>query len=107
MAIGEALRRVIGNTVCMVTRTDVEEVVCIDQLCAGTKLGIEGAIHAVKDIFCENKASGWGVLLVDAKTRLQQHFGMRGFYGRFSILTVVGQLWLLCVVTRYCLVRKV
>ena len=60
MAIGNwkyCKRRVIGNTVCMVTRTDVEEVVCIDQLCAGTKLGIEGAIHAVKDIFCENKAS--------------------------------------------------
>ncbi len=47
--------------VCMVTR---EEVAGIDQLCAGMKLGIEGAIHAVNDV---NKRNGRGVLLVDAK----------------------------------------
>ena len=67
VGVGEALRRVIGKTVCMITRTDIEEVAGIDQLCAGMKLGIEGAIHAVNDMFNENKVNGWGVLLVDAK----------------------------------------
>ena len=67
VGVGEALRRVIGKTVCMITRTDTEEVAGIDQLCEGMKLGIEGAIHAVNDMFNENKVNGWGVLLVDAK----------------------------------------
>ena len=66
VGIGEALRRVLGRTVCMVTRSDLEDVAGTDQLCAGTKMGIEGAIHAVGDLFNEHKSGGWGVLLVDA-----------------------------------------
>ena len=67
IGIGETLRRVIGKAVCMVTRTDIEDVCGIDQLCAGLKMGIEGAVHAMSDLFDANidSVDGWGVLLVD------------------------------------------
>ena len=42
----------------MVTRSDAEEVAGINQLCAGTKTGIEAAIHAVNEMFEEHKANG-------------------------------------------------
>ena len=67
IGIGETLRRLIGKAVGMATRYDVEEVCGIDQLCAGMKAGIEGAVRAIKDInFDDRNDDGWGVLLVDA-----------------------------------------
>ena len=44
----------------------MEEAAGMSQPCAGTRAGIEGAVHAVKDLFEENKQDGWGVLMVDA-----------------------------------------
>ena len=38
----------------------------MNQLCSGVKGGIEGAFHAMKELFEANRASGWGLLLVDA-----------------------------------------
>ena len=67
VGIGEALRRILGKVMVMVTRYEVEEVAGVSQLCAGVKGGIEGAIHAMTDMFEGNKMEGWGVLLVDAK----------------------------------------
>ena len=66
VGIGECLRRVVGKAICLATRIDVEEATGVNQLCAGTRAGIEGAIHAVNELFEENKHDGWGVLLVDA-----------------------------------------
>jgi len=39
-----------------------------DQLCGGLKAGIEGAIHAINDLFSahQDQSSGWGILLFDA-----------------------------------------
>ena len=36
---------------CVVTRLDIEVACGIDQLCAGLKAGIEGAVHGVSDLF--------------------------------------------------------
>ena len=48
------------------TRIDAEDVAGVAQLCAGTKSGIEGAIHALNDLFEVNKTEGWVVLLINA-----------------------------------------
>ena len=66
IGVGETLRRVMGKAMSLATRMDAEEVAGVTQLCAGTRAGIEGAIHALNDLFEVNKANGWGVLLMDA-----------------------------------------
>lgn len=68
IGIGETLRRIIGKTICQVTRLDAALVCGSDQLCAGLQAGIEGAIHAMTSLYDTNHAqpSGWGVLMVDA-----------------------------------------
>ncbi len=37
-----------------------------DQLCANLEGGIEGAVHAMNELFDEKAGTGWEVLLVDA-----------------------------------------
>ena len=49
IGIGEALRRILGKTVALVTRSDLEEVCGVDQLCSGLRSGLESAIHAVRE----------------------------------------------------------
>ena len=68
IGIGETLRRVIGKAICLATRLDAALVCGSDQLCAGLQAGIEGAIHAMNDLFTthQDQGNGWGVLLVDA-----------------------------------------
>ena len=68
IGIGETLRRIIGKAVCLVTRLDAALVCGTDQLRAGLQSGIEGAIHAMNELFGVNYAqpSGWGVLMVVA-----------------------------------------
>ena len=51
VGIGETLLRIIGKVVCLITRNHVETVCGTDQLCAGVKHGIEGAIHTLSDSF--------------------------------------------------------
>lgn len=67
IAIGEALRRIIGKAVAAVTRSDVENICETDQLCSGIGAGIEAAIHCVRELFGEMANDGYGLLLVDAK----------------------------------------
>jgi hypothetical protein len=66
ISIGECLRRILGKCLAIVTGMDVEEVSGTDQLCTGIKGGIEGATHAMSDLYNENTAHGWGILMVDA-----------------------------------------
>ena len=66
IGIGETLRRIIGKTVCLETKGDIEELCGVSQLCAGTAAGIEGAVHAINELFEEKNQDGWGVLLIDA-----------------------------------------
>ena len=54
------------KTVALVTRSDLEEVCGVDQLCSGLRSGLEGDIHAVHELFNEHCNLGWGLLLVDA-----------------------------------------
>ena len=89
IGIGETLRRLIGKAVGMVTRYDVEEVCGIDQLCAGMRAGIEGAVHAINDLFDEHSNDGWGVLLVDAANAFNS-------INRLALLWNARVLWPRC-----------
>ena len=66
---GEVLRRIIGKVMAFATGTDVEDLCGGDQLCSGLRAGIEGAVHAMRELYDEHKElqDRWGVLLVDAK----------------------------------------
>jgi len=68
IGIGETLHRVIGKAVCMATRLDATLACGSDQLCAGLRAGIKGAIHAMHELLeiHQDQPTGWGVLLVDA-----------------------------------------
>ena len=66
IGVGETLHRIISKAICLVTRCDVETLCGTDQLSAGTKLGVEGAIHAMDDLFVHKHEDDWGLLLVDA-----------------------------------------
>ena len=66
IGIGEILRRIISKSVCLVAKSDVEDVCGSAQLCAGVNLGIEGAIHAIHDLYNENHENDWGILMIDA-----------------------------------------
>ena len=91
IGIGETLRRIMGKAVSLVTRDDVEAVCGVDQLCAGVKAGIEGAVHTMNELFEVNKDSidGWGVLLVDATNAFNS-------VNRTTILWNARVLWPRC-----------
>ena len=58
VGIGEALRRVVSKAIRLVTRFDAEEVCGVTQLCARTRAGIEEALHALNELFEENREDG-------------------------------------------------
>ncbi len=67
VGVGETLRRIVGKVICLVTRLDAEKVCGATQLCAGVVAGIEGAVHALSELFDDFGNDGWGVLMIDAK----------------------------------------
>ena len=67
IGIGEEPRRILGKAIALATRYEVEDVCGASQLCSGLKSGIEGAVHALREVFAEKAGTGWGVLLIDAK----------------------------------------
>ena len=73
----------------MVTCSDLEEVCGIDRLCSGLRSGLEGAIHAVRELFDEHCNSGWGLLLVDATNAFNS-------VNRVAALWNARVLWLCC-----------
>ena len=58
VGVGETLWRVVSKVICLVMRFDAEEVCGMTQLWAGTRAGIEGAIHDMNEPF-EKKSTGW------------------------------------------------
>jgi len=50
----------------LATPSDLEEVCGVTQLCSDLWAGMEGAIHAVCELFDQHSGDSWGVLLVDA-----------------------------------------
>ena len=91
IGVGETLRRIVGKAICSVTRFDASVVCGSDQLCAGLQCGIEGAIHAMNELFDANlsNSSGWGVLLIDASNAFNS-------LNRISMLLHVRKLWPRC-----------
>ena len=64
IGIGETIRRIIGKSILQVIRKEVVESAGSLQLCAGQPGGCEAAVHAVNEIFNEDRTDG--VLLIDA-----------------------------------------
>ena len=89
IGVGETLRRVIGKVVCSLTRLDVAEVCGASQLCAGLSAGIEGAVHALNELFDVRRVDGWGILMVDAKNAFNS-------LNRCAALWNVRVLWPRC-----------
>ena len=63
---GETLQRILGKAVALVTRYDIEDVCGISQLCVRVRSGLEGAVHAINDLFNAHNEEEWGILMVDA-----------------------------------------
>uniref|UniRef100_A0A1X7SXQ2 Reverse transcriptase domain-containing protein n=1 Tax=Amphimedon queenslandica TaxID=400682 RepID=A0A1X7SXQ2_AMPQE len=83
IGIGETLRRILSKVVCLITRTDAEEVCGSSQLCAGVQCSIEGAIHSARDMF---NSHDWGLLMVDARNAFNS-------LNRSSLLWNIRILW--------------
>ena len=91
IGVGETLRRIVGKTICLVTRSDAAVICGKNQLCAGLQCGIEGAIHAMNELFEINQAvqPGWGVLLIDASNAFNSS-------NRIAMLLNVRKFWPRC-----------
>ena len=50
----------------LLTGRDVEDDCGVEQLATGLKASIEGAIHAMTDLYDQFARDGWGFLLIDA-----------------------------------------
>uniref|UniRef100_A0A1X7SXG4 Reverse transcriptase domain-containing protein n=1 Tax=Amphimedon queenslandica TaxID=400682 RepID=A0A1X7SXG4_AMPQE len=85
IGIGETLRRIICKVVCMVTRDDATSVCGTEQLCAGLKCGIEGAIHTATELF-DSHDDDFGVLIMDASNAFNS-------INRLAMLWNIRILW--------------
>ena len=64
IGIGDVARRIIGKSVLMVLKKEIQDACGPLQVCVGHPAGCEAAIHAIKEIF--NEPDTEGTLLVDA-----------------------------------------
>ena len=64
IGIGEVLRRIIGKSVMIIFKPEVQSAAGYIQLCAGQEAGCETAVHAAHDIFDEEDSHG--VIQIDA-----------------------------------------
>ena len=51
----------------MATRDDITDLCGIDQLCSGLKSGIEGSVHAMRELYEEKHSDGVTTCIVDAR----------------------------------------
>jgi len=72
-----------------------------DQLCAGLRAEIEGAIHAIYELFeiHQDQPTGWGALLVDAFNSLN-HSAMLLHAACFGLIVLV--FFLMCMKAGLC-----
>ena len=66
IGVGETLRRVMAKTVVVATGDQAMIACDSDQLCCGTKAGIEAAIHVQTEELNKLANNGGGLLLLDA-----------------------------------------
>ena len=59
IGVGEVLQRIIGKAILTVLKSDILNVICYQQLCAGLESGCEVAVNAVVDLFEEDTAHGF------------------------------------------------
>uniref|UniRef100_A0A0G4I849 Reverse transcriptase domain-containing protein n=1 Tax=Chromera velia CCMP2878 TaxID=1169474 RepID=A0A0G4I849_9ALVE len=74
VGIGEAIRCLLGKAVMKETREELQEACGADQLCSGLMGGLEGGIHAVRELWetltqeaGDDPEKVFGTLLIDAK----------------------------------------
>uniref|UniRef100_A0A0G4H707 Reverse transcriptase domain-containing protein n=1 Tax=Chromera velia CCMP2878 TaxID=1169474 RepID=A0A0G4H707_9ALVE len=74
IGIGEAIRRPLGKTVMKETREELQEACGADQLCSGLMGGLEGGIHAVRELWetltqeaGDDPEKAFKTLLIDAE----------------------------------------
>ena len=90
ICIGETLCCIIGKATYSATCGDIESLCGADQLCSGVKSGIEGAIHAMNEMYSQKCTSAeWCVLLVDASNA-------------FNSLNPDALLWNAHILWSYC-----
>ena len=64
IGIGEVVRRIIGKTIMMIVKNDLQEAMGVSQLYAGFEAGCETAFHTMSHIFSLPETEG--TLFVDA-----------------------------------------
>ena len=81
VGVGEMWRHIFSKIVLKFTGPEATTAWHDDQMCAGLKSGIDGAIHGVQSLWDKNSSTEeWGFLLVDAKNA-------------FNGINRVGMLW--------------
>jgi hypothetical protein len=73
VGIGETWRRLFAKVLLLLAGSDAREACGIDQLSAGLQAGIEGGIHAIRNLWEQCQAEEeWGFLLVDARNAFNE-----------------------------------
>ena len=90
----------------------MEDVCGVAQLCSGLRAGMEGAIHAVRELFDLHSDDGWGVLLVDTRNAFNSVNRVAALWNArvlafFSTATMDMLDCLFRGLIIFCLVRKV
>ena len=67
IGVGEALQHILCKVVALATLADLKDVCGVVWLCYGLRAGMEGAIHAVCELFDFHSNDSCGVLLSDAR----------------------------------------